>query len=79
MWNRLARATDQIPLLLLGTTRPAPHRPTVARLGDLVRERGGTTLELAPLNPGDVARLAGRIARARARPRAPRRAGPGRR
>ena len=62
VWNRLARATDQIPLLLVGTTRPAVHRTTVARLGELVRERGGTVLDLAPLDPENVARLAGRIA-----------------
>jgi DNA-binding CsgD family transcriptional regulator/tetratricopeptide (TPR) repeat protein len=68
VWNRLARATDQIPLLLIGTTRPAAHRPTVARLGDLVCERGGTVLDLAPLNPDDVTRLAGRIAGARPGP-----------
>src|SRR6202012_902414 len=68
VWNRLARATDQIPLLLIGTTRPAPHRPTVARPGDLVCGRGGTGLDLAPLNPDDVTRLAGRIARARPGP-----------
>jgi DNA-binding CsgD family transcriptional regulator/tetratricopeptide (TPR) repeat protein len=61
VWNRLARATDQIPLLLIGTTRPAAQRPTVTRLGDLVCERGGTVLDLAPLNPDDVTRLAGRI------------------
>jgi DNA-binding CsgD family transcriptional regulator len=62
VWNRLARATDQIPLLLIGTTRPAPHRTTVDRLQQLVRERGGTVLDLAPLDHDDAARLAGRIA-----------------
>lgn len=68
VWNRLARATDQIPLLLVGTARAAPSRPTVVRLWELVRERGGTMLELGPLGDAEVARLAGQIVAAEAGP-----------
>lgn len=61
LWNRLARAVDQIPLLLLATDRAAPYRMTVARLHDLTRERNGVLVDLAPLDDDAVARVAGRI------------------
>jgi DNA-binding CsgD family transcriptional regulator/tetratricopeptide (TPR) repeat protein len=59
LWNRLARAVDQIPLLLLGTSRTVPYRATVARLHDLTRERGGELIELGPLD--DTGALAARL------------------
>lgn len=58
LWNRLARAVDQIPLLLLGSDRPAPYRATVARLHDLTRERRGDVIELGPLSDDDAGLLA---------------------
>jgi DNA-binding CsgD family transcriptional regulator len=61
LWNRLARAVDQIPLLLIGTDRAAPYRVTVARLHDLTRERHGELVDLGPLDDDGVARVAGRI------------------
>jgi DNA-binding CsgD family transcriptional regulator len=61
LWNRLARAVDQIPLLLLATDRPAPYRATVARLHDLTRERDGEVVELAPLDEDGTARVAERL------------------
>jgi DNA-binding CsgD family transcriptional regulator len=60
VWNRLARAVDQIPLLLVGTCHPVPYRATVARLRSLVRERG-QLLELGPLGEADVHRIAARL------------------
>src|SRR5216683_2771708 len=62
VWNRLARAVDQIPLLLVGTSRPLPYRAVAAALWELVRERGGQALELGPLSDADVQRVAARIA-----------------
>lgn len=61
LWNRLARAVDQIPLLLLGTDRPVPYRATVARLHDLTRERRGELVELGPLDEDDAGRVAERV------------------
>lgn len=58
LWSRLARAVNQIPLLLVGTCRPVPRRERVLRLEELVAERGGTMLELGPLNDADVGRVA---------------------
>jgi DNA-binding CsgD family transcriptional regulator len=60
LWNRLARAVDQIPLLLLGSSRPAPYRATVARLHDLTRERG-EAVELGPLSDDDANHVAARL------------------
>jgi hypothetical protein len=62
LWNRLARSVDQIPLLLVGTSRPVPYRPTVERLRSIARERVGAYLELGTLDHGDVVDMAGRLA-----------------
>jgi DNA-binding NarL/FixJ family response regulator len=69
LWGRLARAVNQIPLLLIGSTRPLPQRDAVDRLRDLAEDRGGTLLRLEPLGSGEVAELAGRIAGATPGPR----------
>lgn len=69
LWNRLARAVDQIPLLLLATDRPAPYRATVARLHDLTRERHGELVDLGPLGADDTDRLAERVLGTRPGPR----------
>ena len=62
LWGRLARAVDQIPLLLVGATRPVPYREPVQRLRDLVDKRAGTVLRLGPLGSSETGELAGRIA-----------------
>ena len=62
LWGRLARAVDQIPLLLVGATRLVPYREPVQRLRDLVDKRAGTVLRLGPLSAPEVGELAGRIA-----------------
>src|SRR6266511_2546893 len=69
VWNRLARTVDQIPLLLVGTCRPVPHRTTVERLGVMARERANAYLELGPLATPDVVDIAGRLAGGRPGPR----------
>jgi DNA-binding CsgD family transcriptional regulator len=60
LWHRLARAVDQIPLLLVGTARAVPRRPQLARLRDLADLQGGVLLDLGPLAPAAVAELAAR-------------------
>jgi DNA-binding CsgD family transcriptional regulator len=62
VWGRLARTVDQIPLLLVGVTRPTPQRQPVQRLRDSVRDAGGTILEPGALNTAHAALLAERIA-----------------
>ena len=57
-----ARATDQIPLLVVGTARPVPARVRLDQLRELVADRGGLVAELGPLGPGGVAELAGGVA-----------------
>jgi DNA-binding CsgD family transcriptional regulator len=61
LWSRLARAVDQIPLLLVGSCRPVPRRARVLRLAELVAEYGGTVLELGPLVGGEAGEVAERI------------------
>ncbi len=61
VWARLAHAVEQIPLLLVGTCRPIPFRPIVVGLCDLVKERGGTTVSLGPLDPAGSVALAGQV------------------
>jgi hypothetical protein len=61
LWSRLARAVDQIPLLLVGSCRPVPRRAKVLRLEELVAENGGTVLDLGPLADGEAGEIAERI------------------
>ncbi|MEU7821666.1 AAA family ATPase [Catellatospora sp. NPDC049133] len=60
--HRLGRAVDQIPLLLVLTSRPTAPRTTAARLRGLVRERPGVHLDLEPLTEADTAALVARLA-----------------
>jgi DNA-binding CsgD family transcriptional regulator len=57
VWYQLAAAIDQLPLLLIGTCRPAPPRPEVQRLRTAVARRGGAVVTLGPLAEPDVAAL----------------------
>jgi DNA-binding CsgD family transcriptional regulator len=63
LWSRLARAVDQIPLLLIGSARPLPHRQKLDQLRGMVTARGGAVVDLGPLDAGSVLELAARIAR----------------
>ncbi|GAA1422792.1 LuxR family transcriptional regulator [Catellatospora coxensis] len=56
--HRMARAVDQIPLLMVFTSRPPAARTTVARLRALLRERPGVHLDLGPLSPAATLALA---------------------
>jgi DNA-binding CsgD family transcriptional regulator len=62
VWNRLARSVDQIPLLLVGTCRPVPGRATVRRLRGVVEDRSGLVIDLGPVDPPAVARIAAGLA-----------------
>jgi DNA-binding CsgD family transcriptional regulator len=61
LWYRMARAVDQIPLLLVGVARPIPRRAPVERLRTLVREQAGHVMALEPLDATAVALLAQRM------------------
>jgi DNA-binding CsgD family transcriptional regulator len=61
VWYQLAAATDQLPLLLIATCRPAPHRPEMQQLRTAVVRRGGTVVTLGPLAEPDVAALAAKM------------------
>lgn len=69
LWGRLARAVDQIPLLLVGAVRAVPRRETVERLRALVEKRSGTLVHLGPLGEEAAALLAERIVGAPLGPR----------
>jgi DNA-binding CsgD family transcriptional regulator/tetratricopeptide (TPR) repeat protein len=61
-WNRLARAVDQIPLLLIGAARPLPQRVKLDLLRELVTERAGVVIDLEPLDASSTAELAAKLA-----------------
>jgi DNA-binding CsgD family transcriptional regulator len=62
LWGRLARAVNQIPLLLIGSARPLSQRARLGRLRELARGAGGAIIDLAPLDAGATAALAGQVA-----------------
>jgi DNA-binding CsgD family transcriptional regulator len=62
LWGRLARAVNQIPLLLIGTARPLPQRARLGQLRELAAAGGGAIIDLKPLDAGATARLAGQLA-----------------
>jgi len=54
VFDRLARAAAQLPLLVCGSFRPVPRPPELARLLRAHALRGGLTMELQPLQAADV-------------------------
>jgi DNA-binding CsgD family transcriptional regulator len=58
VWERLARATGQVPLLVVGSLRPGTGRGDLNRLVRGVVSVRGTVVELGPLGRGEVAELA---------------------
>ncbi len=69
LWSRLARSTDQIPLLLVGSCRPVPSRPVLQRLSVAVQELGGVLMELGPLSQADTVAAAYHLLGAQPGPR----------
>ncbi len=55
LWGRLARSARKVPLLLIGMTRPAPHRDDVLALRRVVDDT--TRLQLAGLTEAAVTHL----------------------
>jgi DNA-binding CsgD family transcriptional regulator len=58
VWQRLARAAGQMPLLVVGSCRPAVDREEARRLRRGLAARGGTIVSLGPLPAGQVPDLA---------------------
>ena len=54
VWHELATSISQLRLLLIGTSRPAPHRPEVQQARASVVRGGGQVLRLGPLAEPDV-------------------------
>jgi DNA-binding CsgD family transcriptional regulator len=69
VWQRLARAVGQLPLLLAGTYRPVPAREQMSRLRGEVLSVGGEVLSLGPLPPEHVPGLVAHVVGARPGPR----------
>jgi DNA-binding CsgD family transcriptional regulator/tetratricopeptide (TPR) repeat protein len=61
VWVRLADLTEQLPLLLVGSCRPVPHRGEVDAARRVAEQRGHR-VTLGPLADREVAQLAGRLA-----------------
>ena len=57
VWHELATSISQLRLLLIGTSRPAPHRPEVQQARTAVVRGGGQVLRLGPLAEPDVTAL----------------------
>lgn len=62
VWNRLAHAVDQIPLLLVGTYLPGPSRSPVEKLRETVRARGGVFVRPRPLHERAAAAVVAQVA-----------------
>jgi DNA-binding CsgD family transcriptional regulator/tetratricopeptide (TPR) repeat protein len=68
VWHRLAGGTGQVPLLVVGVSRPVPRSPglVVARRG--VAERDGVVMSLQPLPLEEVTALVAGLVAARPGP-----------
>jgi DNA-binding CsgD family transcriptional regulator len=60
LWGRLARTARQVPLLLVGMTRPAPQRDDLLALRRAVQE--DNRIQLEALSQATVAQLVGTLA-----------------
>ncbi len=60
-WRELCARVERLPLLLIGTRRPAPHRPLLDRLRAELAGSGGFVLALDPLPRRAVAELAEKL------------------
>ncbi|MFG2848584.1 ATP-binding protein [Kitasatospora sp. NPDC048296] len=69
LWQRLSRATAQLPLFLVGACRPVPRREELDRLRRDLRTRDGLLVSLGPLPIDGVAALAERTIGAAPGPR----------
>jgi DNA-binding CsgD family transcriptional regulator/tetratricopeptide (TPR) repeat protein len=60
LWGRLARSARQVPLLLIGMTRPVPHRDDVLALRRVIDD--GARLQLSGLTAAAVTDLVAALA-----------------
>jgi len=60
-WGRLQRAVGQLPLLLVGASRPVPQPPGLAALHEDPAGRDSVTITLGPLTADQAVDLAGRL------------------
>src|SRR6266545_3422599 len=60
-WGRLQRAVGQLPLLLVGASRPVPRPPGLAALHEDPAGRDSVTITLGPLTADQAVDLAGRL------------------
>jgi DNA-binding CsgD family transcriptional regulator/tetratricopeptide (TPR) repeat protein len=68
-WRELSARVDRLPLLLVGTRRPVPHRALLDRLREELAGSGGLVLTLDRLPRRAVAELAERLRGTPAPPR----------
>lgn len=64
VWHRLSRATQQLPLLLVGACRPVPRRAELEQLRASAATSGGEVLTLGRLADAEVTDLVTRLVRA---------------
>ncbi|MEV6604177.1 BTAD domain-containing putative transcriptional regulator [Kutzneria sp. NPDC051319] len=57
VWNRLARATDRLPLLLVSTCRPMPRSVALDSMRETVDKHGGAMMRLGRLSEQAVYQL----------------------
>ncbi|MBE1463473.1 BTAD domain-containing putative transcriptional regulator [Kibdelosporangium phytohabitans] len=57
VWDKLARQTGHLPLLLVAACRPMPQSPALDAMRDTVSREGGAMLRLDPLSDGHVSQL----------------------
>ncbi len=60
VWHRLARSVGEVPLLLVGATRPVPHGGPLDALRRRISEPSGAVIGLEPLPEAAVAALIAR-------------------
>lgn len=64
VWQRLAAATRQLPLLLVAAGRPGHGRPDLAKLKQSMKARGGEILPLKRLSERDTSAVIADVLRA---------------
>jgi DNA-binding CsgD family transcriptional regulator/tetratricopeptide (TPR) repeat protein len=61
-WRRLSEMAPDLPLIVMGTWAPMPHRPELAMLKDRLASAGQAVASLGPIDQDEVTRLVGVMA-----------------
>jgi DNA-binding CsgD family transcriptional regulator len=61
-WRRLSDMAPDLPLVVIGTWAPVPHRPELAMLKEHLGAARQAVISLGPLDPDEVTRLVGVLA-----------------